>query len=352
MRLISVTKIKEGDIIAKDIMSNDGGVLLRRHSKFKDAFRQKFLDRNIYEIYIEDELSEGIEPTDILDPQVRHKVTRDIKGEFEKLKKDIHINADIFVKVSDILVGELSKKDLVCEMIDLKLNDNYTYEHCIGVGILTAIVCRKMDIDVDNTQKIVMGALMHDIGKIIIPKDILNKKEKFTEDEWQIMKSHAEIGYKIIKENRELSPITKLAVLCHHEREDGSGYPLGKAEQLHIGTKIVAACDVFHALLSDRPYRKGLPLSEVISAAAREKLNVPIRETIEGILAFYPIGCTVLLSNGDVGLVEKNFAQDIKSPLIRVIYNMQTKKRQNYRLNLQEDRSITIIQRLPDIPSV
>lgn len=350
MRLISVNKIKEGDVIARDIISYEGGILLKSSSKFKNAFRQRLIERNIYEIYIEDEKSEGIFPQDIINPKIRLEINRDVKTEFDYLKNNLEMNVQNMSKVAENLVAELTRKDIVCDVMDLKMNDDYTYQHCIGVAILTAIVCRKMQISEQHVQKIVMGALMHDIGKIIIPKNVLNKPGKLTDDEYQLLKSHPEIGYKIVEKNAFLSPITKLAILCHHEREDGRGYPLGKGEELHIGAKIVAACDVFHALLSNRPYRPALSVKDVIVIAQMEKINVPIRQTIESILAFYPVGSVVLLSNGDVGIVEKNFVQDVRRPLVKVISNIKSNQKTLYRINLQEEMGIHIVEKMEDFP--
>ncbi|MDF2614050.1 MAG: metal dependent phosphohydrolase [Clostridia bacterium] len=350
MRLISVNTIKEGDVIARDIISYEGGILLKSSSKFKNAFRQKLLERNITEVYIEDELSKGINPSPIINPQVRQQINKDVNVEFNKLKDNLQIDVEGIAKITRVLIAELCKEHIVCDVMDLKMNDDYTYQHCIGVAILTTIVCRKMSIRQDYAQKIVMGALMHDIGKIIIPKNVLNKPDKLTAEEYELLKTHAEMGYKIVQANSGLSPITKLAILCHHEREDGSGYPLGKGEELHVGAKIVAACDVFHALLSNRPYRQALSVKEVISIAQMEKLNGPVRQAIESVLAFYPIGSIILLSNGDVGIVEKNFANDVTRPLVRVISNMKTKRRKEYKINLQEELDIDVVQKMPDLP--
>lgn len=350
MRLIHVNKIKEGEIIARDIISYEGGILLKRSSKFKEAFRQRLVERNIHEVYIEDELSKDIVPEEILSPKIKQQLNRDIRVEFDSLKNNLQLNVESVAKITTVLMEELASKNMVCDIIDLKMNDDYTYQHCIGVAILAAIVCRKMKIRQDHTHKIVMGALLHDIGKIIIPKDILNKPGKLTEDEYEMLKSHVEIGYKMLEGNNHLSPITKLAVLCHHEREDGSGYPLGKGEELHIGVKIVGACDVFHALISNRPYRQGLSIKDVIFLAQMEKINPEVRETIESILAFYPVGSVVLLNNGEVGIVEKNFAQDVRKPLVKVVYSIKSHMQLNYKLNLQEEPHIEVLEKLEDIP--
>lgn len=347
MRLVQIKNLKEGDIVARDIIGIDGGILLRHDTRFKEAFRDKLIERNVFEVFIADEISKGIEPEAALSGEVKRKITGDIKAEFEKLKRNIEIDSEVLAEVAHLMVEQLQQKEMVLELEDLKTNDNYTYEHCIAVAILTNIVCNKLEMNQDMKEQIVMGALIHDIGKTEIPKDILNKAGRLTVQEYELMKTHVQIGYKMIKNNPELSAITKLAVLCHHEREDGSGYPLKKKEELHISAKIVGACDLFHALISDRCYRKGLPLNEVISIAETQAINPKIREIIVNSLCYYPVGCMVQLNNGKIALVEKNYAANIKRPLVRIIEEGEEsgKYTSSYRINLLEEKNIEIMCR-------
>ena len=343
MRLVPIEYLTEGDIIAKDIMSNEGGILLRHHTKFKEAFKSKLIERNILEIYIEDEISKGIEPKQIIDPLIKQRMSQDVKKQFDYLKEKMALNVDAIQKIATELIEQMYQKELILELDDLKINDEYTYEHCLAVAILTALVCQKLNMNTEQKEKIVMGAMIHDIGKIIIPKDILNKPTSLTKEEYEVIKSHVQIGYKMIKDNQQLSPITKLAVLCHHEREDGSGYPLGKGEELHIGAKIVAACDLYHALISDRCYRQGLPISEAIAIGQKEAIHPGIRTIIEGLFAYYPVGCMVELNDGTIGIVEKNHSIDIKRPTIRIISKENGRLIEKCKMNLQENKELYIV---------
>lgn len=343
MRLVPTKKLKDGDIIARDIISYDGGFLLREDTRFREVFKQKLLERNIFEVYIDDEVSKGIAPVEVIAPQVRKKITQDIEKEFEKLKLNLEVDMECLKEVSTLLIQEINHKEMICELQDLKVNDEYTYEHCIAVAILTTIVCNKLGLNIYLKEHIVLGALIHDIGKIILPKNILNKAGSLTDEEYTLIKTHTEIGYRMIKERAEFNAVTKLAVLCHHEREDGSGYPLRKGSDLHIGAKIVGACDLYHALISDRCYRQGLPINEVFTIAQTEPINPQIREIIEKSFAYYPVGSIVKLSTGQVAIVEKNFARDIKRPLVRVID--RSNKQSGYRINLQDEPNINIWER-------
>ncbi|MGL6174967.1 MAG: HD-GYP domain-containing protein [Cellulosilyticaceae bacterium] len=351
MRLVQVEHLADGDIIAEDILSETGAILLRRTSVFKQAYKPNLVARNIKYIYIEDEISKGIEPRKILSVQIQNRIYKDISTEFDKIKSSLSINYELFSQISLLLMEELAGKDIYCEITDLKTNHTDTYNHCIGVAIMTTIVCKKMGLTQEATQKIVLGALLHDIGKMIIPKDILDKPGALTEEEYEIIKTHALVGYEMIKNHPTLSPITKVAVLCHHEREDGKGYPLGKQEDLHIGAKIVAGCDVFHALLCDRAYRRGLPVNRAIMIAKGEKLDNQVREAIESILAFYPVGEMVGLSNGEFGIVEKNFAENLTKPLVRVIYKANIGQIKPYKIDLREQDEVYIVDKVVNFES-
>lgn len=346
MRLVSTKYLKEGDIIARDIVSYEGGVLLRHDTRFREVFKGKLMERNISEVYIEDEISKGIQPMELLEASVRRVITQDIKTQFLRLQKNLQVDVERLAYIADFLIEALSQKEMILELEDLRVNDQYTYEHCIAVAILTNLVCDKMQMNREQKEQVVMGALIHDIGKMILPKDILNKPGKLSEDEYELVKSHTEVGYRMIKDNPELSAITKLAVLCHHEREDGSGYPLGKGKELHIGTKIVAACDLFHALISDRCYRQGLPLNEVMMIAEQEPINPKIRTIIMNAFAYYPVGCMVKLNNGKIAVVEQNFSANLKRPIVRVVEkHCGNEVSRYYKVNLQNERECYIVGR-------
>ncbi|MBP3887925.1 MAG: HD domain-containing protein [Cellulosilyticum sp.] len=343
MRLILTKYLRDGDIIAKDITSYSGGILLRHDTRFREVFRSKLIERNVHQVYIDDELSKGIEPKAILEPTIKKIITDDVQSQFENLKNALSLDVNRLMGTTEFLIKQLNQRDLVLELDDLKVNDQYTYEHCIAVAILTNIVCDKLKIDERRKSQIVMGALIHDIGKVIIPKDILNKSSRLTDTEYEIIKDHAELGYKMIKGDQGLSAVAKLIVLCHHEREDGTGYPLGKGPELHIGAKIVAACDIFHALACDRCYRAGLPIDEVLDILDKESIEPTIRQSIRSSFACYPVGSMVSLNDGRIAIVEKNFVSDMYKPMVRVLEQKDGKVIGKYKMNLKNEKEYYII---------
>jgi putative nucleotidyltransferase with HDIG domain len=351
MRYVSIDKIKVGSIIADDILNEGGSLLLKKESQFKEAYRKKLKELGITYVLIDDEISKGITPTRLLTPVQRQALEEDIKNEFETLINRMEVDYTSMRAITSVITEKIKSVEAFYEMVDLKLNDQDTYAHCISVAIMAGFACRRLYLNEEITEKVVMGALFHDIGKTIIPKDILNKPSQLTKEEFDIIKTHPELGYEMIKEYNEFPPLSKVIVLCHHEREDGSGYPLGKGAEVHLGVKIVAACDVFHALLSDRPYRQGLSIEEVIEIARKEKLNQEVVSAIEATLVKYPVGSIVELSNGEIGIVKENFYQDLERPEVRIIFS-NGKYKMGHRVNLQEEKEIYIAKNLDYIPEV
>lgn len=352
MRLVNINYINGYETLARDIIVNEGVILLRKGTKLKTPLVKKLREFNIQQIYIEDQISEGITPDEIISMQEKQMLIKDITEGFAKLKEKLIVDTHVINKIATSLTDKFYSDSIIVDIMNIQKNDDYTYTHCINVAILTTTLCNKLKIDADMTRKIVIGALLHDVGKILVPKDILNKPSKLTDQEFNIMKQHSVLGYDILKDNSELDPVSKLVVLCHHERSDGSGYPLGKTDDLHIGAKVVAACDIFDALVSDRPYRKGFELNEACIILKKEKIDIHVREALEKMIAFYPVGSAVLLSNGVVGIVEKNFAGDLNKPNVRGVYNVRDKCTCEQRICLRDEKELYIVSKLDGIPTI
>jgi HD-GYP domain-containing protein (c-di-GMP phosphodiesterase class II) len=168
-----------------------------------------------------------------------------------------------------------------------------------------------------------MASLLHDIGKMFIPQEILNKKGKLTDEEYEIVKTHSFKGYQILKENAEFSYYSSIGVLHHHEKYNGTGYPFElKGNKISILGRIIAIADVYDALISDRPYRKSLFPSEAleyIMGGGGTFFDTEIVRFFTKIVAPYPIGTGVLLSNNSTGIVIKNYRDCCMRPVVKII---------------------------------
>ena len=177
-------------------------------------------------------------------------------------------------KTANLLKKQAQDKELINEMtsafascIDLK--DPYTNGHSHRVAKITAMIAEKMGLDKEVVEKYHQIALLHDIGKIAIPDNILNKPGRLTDEEFAVMKKHSERGYEILKEVK-IAPDLALGAGYHHERQDGRGYPNGiTKEEIPFVAQIIAVADTFDAMYSNRPYRKTMPLEAVVAELKR-----------------------------------------------------------------------------------
>ena len=174
------------------------------------------------------------------------------------------------------MIGQLSKTFAKC--IDIK--DTYTNGHSFRVAKYTKWIAEKMGYSEARVEEFYNIALLHDIGKIGIPDKILNKPEGLDDEEYQIMKSHAEKGYEILSDFSEIDPELAYGAGYHHERFDGKGYPRGiSGEEIPEVAQIIAVADMFDAMYSTRPYREKMPLKTVvdeIKKCAGSQLNPKI----------------------------------------------------------------------------
>lgn len=212
--------------------------------------------------------------------------------------------------------------NIIPKLQQIHMMDEYTYYHSINVGILTVLIGKWLKMPEKDLKKLGYTGLFHDIGKCKIPVNILNKPDTLDTKEWKVMKQHTVFGYEILKENRVFSNDVLMGVLMHHEREDGSGYPLGiKGRKIHTYGKIVAVADIFDAMMSDRVYRKKRPplqVAEYISDRSFDCLDPYITQVfLQGITSNF-VGSLVRLDDGRIGKVVYTCPQDPTKPLVWV----------------------------------
>ncbi len=150
-------------------------------------------------------------------------------------------------------------KDRFLYLMKIKDYDDYTFTHSVNVGILAMTMASKHGLEEKLVREIGLGAFLHDVGKLMIPKEILNKKEKLTGDEFEVIKKHPEYGYEYVAKHDHIPPNALDIVLYHHENYNGKGYPKNlQDEEIPIGARITSICDVYDALITPRPYKRAL----------------------------------------------------------------------------------------------
>lgn len=212
----------------------------------------------------------------------------------------------------------------------LKTADDYTYMHSVAVCALMIALGRQLKLDEDLVSKLGIAGLLHDLGKAMMPMEVLNKPGKLTDDEFRIMKNHPAEGYKLLQESHDIDDITFDVVLHHHEKTDGSGYPKGlKNKEISLYAKMGAVCDVYDAITSNRPYKAGWDPAESLRKMAEwaGHFDPTVFQAFVKSLGIYPIGSLVRLNSGRLGLVIEQSARSLLTPRIKVFFSTRSNTR-------------------------
>jgi putative nucleotidyltransferase with HDIG domain len=205
----------------------------------------------------------------------------------------------------------------------LKNNDNYTFTHMVNVSILTMSQARALGIDGAQLRELGLAALMHDIGKVRTPTEILNKPEKLNDAEFAIMRMHVVDGAEILRRTPEMPPIAPIIAFEHHLRLDGTGYPFGvKRSGLNIGTMLCSIADVYDAMRSQRAYQQAFPSDRILEVMKRNdglQFDQHLVRRFTQLLGIYPPGNLVRLDNGSMGVVIAVHAPEPFKPRVKII---------------------------------
>jgi putative nucleotidyltransferase with HDIG domain len=221
----------------------------------------------------------------------------------------------------------------------MKTYDNYTFTHMVNTSILTMGQARALGIEGRLLREFGLSALMHDIGKVRTPKEILNKPDKLTADEFEIMKRHPVDGAEILRRTPEMPILSPVVAFEHHLRIDGTGYPSGaKRPVLNLGTQLCSIADVYDAMRSNRAYHASFPSDRVLAVLKNNdgaQFDKHLVRRFAQLLGIYPPGNLVRLSSGALAVVLKVHAPDPYRPRVRVIID-----KAGERMSLPVDRNL------------
>jgi len=223
----------------------------------------------------------------------------------------------------------------------LKNYDNYTFTHMVNVSILTMGQARGLGIDGPLLREFGLAALMHDIGKVRTPLDILNKPDKLTDEEFVVMKRHVVDGAEILRMTPDVPALAPVVAFEHHLRVDGSGYPSGVTRSsLNIGTMLCSIADVYDAMRSQRYYQKAFPTDRILAVLKRNdgtQFDQHLVRRFVQLIGIYPAGNLVRLNTGEVAVVMNVYAPDPYRPHVRVLIDREGRRIDlPYEINLWE----------------
>lgn len=335
MRYVAIDKTKPGMVLAENILDVYGHKLIGSDHVLTAGYIGKLKEFGFPGVYIADELSQDIMIETIISPQLRSEGIESIR----------RCDIDACQKVAKQMVAELMSRGTVSlDMMDLRSYDNYTHAHCVNVAAICGVIGMGYWFTEKEMENLVTAALIHDLGKMFISQDVLNKPGRLSGEEYQLMKSHVQLSYDLIRERWDISAVVKAAVLQHHENEDGSGYPRGiDGTAQSLIAKIIHVVDVYDALVSKRPYKTSYSpyeASEYLMGGCGILFDREVVQMLLKYVPLYPKGTEVELSDGRKGIICENAGIHNLRPIIRLM--------EGDTLDLCEKRNLNLTIITPD----
>ncbi|WP_425058671.1 hypothetical protein SCACP_33270 [Sporomusa carbonis] len=325
MQKIATTHLQPGMVIARNVFSADGVLLLSAGTVLNNIYIERLRLLGLSSIYIQNPLISQLSDSEIIDtiPEIVREETRVqavqvVHTAFQNLATTHNIQTRQFKETASMIIDEVIKNNgAMIQLTDIRSRDGYTFGHSVNVCVLATMTGVQMGYSIPQLRELALGAMLHDAGKMLVPKEILVKPGPLTACEMKIMQQHPDLGFDILRRQSEIPLLSAHIAFQHHEKFDGSGYTrrLGRTD-IHEYARIVAIADVYDAITSDRPYKEGIlphEAYEIMMSLADTHFDPAILQIFLSQIAVYPVGTVVKLNTGEVAMV------------IRVIPGLQTR---------------------------
>jgi putative nucleotidyltransferase with HDIG domain len=325
VREVEIHECYEGDILASDVFNPDGLTLVARDTQLNAYIKNRLSSLGIrsVRIYRNCEIDNDDKP--ISDEEFKNSYSEAVlqtKSMIHELAAGKPLDLIKVSKISDRIKENIDNNNIVRCLLEIKSADEYTFAHCVNVAFYSMLIAKWMKLSVEQTNNVIQSGLLHDIGKSKIPSTILNKGGILTKEEYGVIKLHTVLGYEIVRGINNIDEEVKYAVLLHHERLDGSGYPLNSfSDSINLFSRIVAIADVFDAMTSERVYKKrSTPFEafEMFKTIGMSMFDTEIINIFINKMATNLVGSKVQLNNGEVGDIAYIPLHNVICPIIKI----------------------------------
>ncbi|MCR8643680.1 HD-GYP domain-containing protein [Paenibacillus sp. N1-5-1-14] len=358
MRLMPISMCQPGMKLSQNIYNEEGVVLLAENVELTQRLLNRLQANGIDYLYIQDPLTEDIMVSELLQPELKARALSEIRQTFRNLIDNngsksklpyFHLGKS-FCGLMDSILDDLSgHKNAMIMLTNMCITDQYLFQHSLNVCIYSTMLGMAYGYKQDELQTLGLGALLHDIGKTKIPQEILKKPGRLSDQEYEEMKKHTTFGFQILKDEPNIPLLSAHCALQHHERWNGTGYPRNLAgKDIHEFAQWIGIADSFDALTSQRVYREAmLPhvAMEIILADAHSLYDIAKVDLFRKKVAIYPIGSTLKLSSGEVGVVADLNTDSPQRPIVRILYDADSQPvTQIYEIDLSKKLSVMVTE--------
>lgn len=350
MRRISLDSIQAGMYLSKPLIAPDGMVLLHEGIEIKERYIEYLRKQGITELYIDDEETKDIVVEDVITPGLRQEAMNTALT----VVNEFHVGKDVELEKVKTVVGEMIEQlgqnpDIMVHFIDIRRKQDYMFSHAVNTCILAVMTGMALGYNAQQLEDLGLAAMLHDIGKIKFPPKLARKNPgHLSESEKEEYRQHPFYALEVLREHPALSMDVVNACFQHHERWDGSGYPMGlTGSVISEYAQIIGIADVYDRLTVGTPYRKPTPVYyavAILNKAAGQYFNPDMVAKFTENIAVYPIGTTVKLNNNQIGVIIDVNKNSKTTPIVRIMSSEDSQMvNQLVELDLKENPEVFIV---------
>lgn len=324
--VLSIDSVKPGMSTAEVIFNKMGNVILWENVTLDESMISKLKNMGVLTVAVHPErptitYTRSLSPEEFMVEYERDTLA--IKQIFQDVSAGGPLNIPLVRQLVESVMSHADDhRNIIDAVTQIRNVEEYTYYHSLNVALICMVIGKWLRWDDLSLRDLVLAGLLHDIGKTQIPPHILNKPDKLTDAEFQEMKKHSEYGYNLIRQAEGIPNEVAVAVLTHHEKEDGSGYPMGlKGEKLNMYSRIITVADIYDAMTAKRAYHKNetpFKVFELMQHGSFGVLNPVVLEVFLDNISHYYIGTKVRLNTGETGEVVFMNRMDLSKLVILV----------------------------------